>query len=65
MMDFFEYDAITNTHGQMTWYDTNIDGYYETIIYDAFGDGDLSSLYDWKSVDMDGNGVSETFLYNE
>lgn len=49
----------------MTWYDTNIDGYYETIIYDAFGDGDLSSLYDWKSVDMDGNGVSETFLYNE
>jgi hypothetical protein len=59
-----DYDAITNTYGEMTWYDTNNDGYYETIIYDAFSDGSLASAYDWASVDVDKNGVSESFFYN-
>lgn len=42
------YDSVTGATGNLWAYDTDIIEGYDTVVFDAFGDGDLSSAYDWQ-----------------
>lgn len=56
-------DIITGTTGNLVWLDTDAVYGHDTVLFDAFGDGDFSGAYDWGATLLPDGTLA--FGYNE